>query len=36
MYVSHESNGIIFCNMNDAEAIYVGKNRAIKIASLFM
>ena len=29
MCVSHDSNGIIFCSLGEAEAIYVGKNRAI-------
>ena len=33
MCVSHDSNGIIFCNLDETEAIYIGKNRAIAISS---
>lgn len=33
MCVSHDSNGIIFCSLGEAEAIYVGKNRAIARSS---
>ena len=32
MCVSHDSKGIIFCSLGEAEAIYVGKNRVIAIA----
>ena len=29
MCVSLDNNGIIFCSLDETEAIYIGKNRAI-------